>query len=187
MTAIGPVTVGVGTWPFTAEAGAATVTIPTAAANNEIAVSLILREFNGRSLLSFDEPRGTRPRKRPSITRPSLLKNLTEGRKLRLRWAMGFRMGVSGRAGRLRPIPPARGFIRHLPDNHGPMLCPMTGNEHRLFWMRSAWWCQDCRQKVESCCEGGGCPSVADLRPSPAHPRSGEHGEPVALDRPGLD
>ena len=44
------------------------------------------------------------------------------------------------------------------------MLCPMTGSEHRLFWMRSAWWCHDCRQKIESCCEGGGCPSVAELQ-----------------------
>lgn len=42
------------------------------------------------------------------------------------------------------------------------MHCPMTGTEHRLFWMRSAWWCHDCRQKVESCCEGGGCPSIVD-------------------------
>ena len=43
------------------------------------------------------------------------------------------------------------------------MLCQMTGREHTLFWMRSAWWCQDCRQKIESCCEGGGCPSVSEL------------------------
>ena len=43
------------------------------------------------------------------------------------------------------------------------MLCPMTGEDHRLFWMRSAWWCQDCRQKIESCCEGGGCPSIAEF------------------------
>ena len=42
------------------------------------------------------------------------------------------------------------------------MLCALTGNAHRLFLMRSAWWCTDCRQKIESCCEGGGCPSVAD-------------------------
>jgi hypothetical protein len=42
------------------------------------------------------------------------------------------------------------------------MLCPLTGTDHRLFWMRSAWWCHDCRQKVESCCEGGGCPSIAE-------------------------
>lgn len=42
----------------------------------------------------------------------------------------------------------------------------MTGRPHRLFWMRSAWWCQDCRQKVESCCEGGGCPSVAEVLPT---------------------
>jgi hypothetical protein len=45
------------------------------------------------------------------------------------------------------------------------MLCAMTGEPHRLFWMRSAWWCSDCRQKVESCCEGGGCPSVVDVLP----------------------
>ena len=43
------------------------------------------------------------------------------------------------------------------------VICAMTGKAHRLFWMRSAWWCADCRQKVESCCEGGGCPSVADV------------------------
>jgi hypothetical protein len=43
------------------------------------------------------------------------------------------------------------------------VLCGMTGQSHRLFWMRSAWWCADCRQKVESCCEGGGCPSVAEV------------------------
>jgi hypothetical protein len=43
------------------------------------------------------------------------------------------------------------------------MLCPMTGSEHELFWMRSAWWCRDCRQKIETCCEGA-CPSVADGR-----------------------
>jgi hypothetical protein len=29
--------------------------------------------------------------------------------------------------------------------------------------MPSAWWCHDCRQKVESCCEGGGCPSVVEV------------------------
>jgi hypothetical protein len=44
------------------------------------------------------------------------------------------------------------------------MICPLTGQSHRLFWMRSAWWCADCRQKIESCCEGGGCPSVAELQ-----------------------
>jgi len=43
------------------------------------------------------------------------------------------------------------------------MLCPATGADHRLFWMRSAWWCHDCRQKIESCCEGGGCPSIAEV------------------------
>lgn len=41
----------------------------------------------------------------------------------------------------------------------------MTGTAHRLYWLRSAWWCEDCRQKVESCCEGGGCPTVADVLP----------------------
>jgi hypothetical protein len=45
----------------------------------------------------------------------------------------------------------------------------MTGQPHRLFWMRSAWWCQDCRQKVESCCEGGGCPSVVEVLPIAEH------------------
>jgi hypothetical protein len=44
------------------------------------------------------------------------------------------------------------------------VICPLTGGEHRLFWMRSAWWCHDCRQKIESCCEGGGCPSIAEAR-----------------------
>jgi hypothetical protein len=39
------------------------------------------------------------------------------------------------------------------------MLCPLTGRPHRLFWLRSAWWCHDCRQKIESCCDGG-CPTV---------------------------
>jgi hypothetical protein len=43
------------------------------------------------------------------------------------------------------------------------VICSMTGKAHRLFWMRSAWWCADCRQKVESCCEGGGCPSIAEM------------------------
>jgi hypothetical protein len=42
----------------------------------------------------------------------------------------------------------------------------MTGQPHRLFWMRSALWCEDCRQKIEGCCEGGGCPSVAEVLPS---------------------
>lgn len=49
--------------------------------------------------------------------------------------------------------------------HNGPMICQMTGNPHRLFWMCSAWWCADCRQKIESCCEGGGCPSVAEVQP----------------------
>jgi hypothetical protein len=49
------------------------------------------------------------------------------------------------------------------------MHCPMTGAEHQLFWMRSAWWCHDCRQKIETCCEGGGCPSIVDAAAA-AHP-----------------
>jgi hypothetical protein len=43
------------------------------------------------------------------------------------------------------------------------MICPLTGDPHRLFWMRSAWWCHDCRQKIETCCEGN-CASVAAPR-----------------------
>jgi len=51
------------------------------------------------------------------------------------------------------------------PTTHNDsMICQLTGNPHRLFWMRSAWWCADCRQKIESCCEGGGCPSVAEVQ-----------------------
>jgi hypothetical protein len=42
------------------------------------------------------------------------------------------------------------------------VICALTGRAHRLFWMRSAWWCHDCRQKIETCCEGGGCPSIAE-------------------------
>lgn len=48
------------------------------------------------------------------------------------------------------------------------MICAMSGKAHRFFWMRSAWWCADCRQKVESCCEGGGCPSVIEAQPDAA-------------------
>jgi hypothetical protein len=40
----------------------------------------------------------------------------------------------------------------------------MTGTPHRLFWMRSAWWCRDCKQKIESCCEGA-CPSASGMLP----------------------
>ena len=50
------------------------------------------------------------------------------------------------------------------------MLCALTGNAHRLFWMRSAWWCTDCRQKIESCCEGGGCPSIVEALPAAGTP-----------------
>ncbi len=42
------------------------------------------------------------------------------------------------------------------------MMCALTGEPHRLLWLRSAWWCQDCRQKIETCCEGD-CPSTATL------------------------
>jgi hypothetical protein len=51
--------------------------------------------------------------------------------------------------------------IRRNRCDDPPMLCAMTGKAHQFFWMRSAWWYQDCRQKAESCCEGGGCPSVS--------------------------
>jgi len=54
--------------------------------------------------------------------------------------------------------------VRAQRDHH-PMLCGMTGQSHRLFWMRSAWWCADCRQKIE-CCEGGECSSVSDVMPT---------------------
>jgi hypothetical protein len=40
------------------------------------------------------------------------------------------------------------------------VLCALTGAPHRLFWLRSAWFCEDCRQKIETCCEGD-CPSSA--------------------------
>jgi hypothetical protein len=52
--------------------------------------------------------------------------------------------------------------------NTEPMICGLTGVPHRLFWMRSAWWCHDCRQKIEGCCEGP-CPSVpgAESRAQP--------------------
>jgi hypothetical protein len=67
------------------------------------------------------------------------------------------------------------------------MLCAMTGQQHRLFWMRSAWWCEDCRQKIESCCEGGGCPSVADVmgraEERPATDRPARGAPPVIADQ----
>lgn len=47
--------------------------------------------------------------------------------------------------------------------NIARVFCSLTGTDHRLFWMSSAWWCHDCRQKIESCCEGGGCPSIAEV------------------------
>ena len=46
------------------------------------------------------------------------------------------------------------------------VYCAMMGERHRLFWMRSAWWCAECRQKLESSCEGGGCPSIAEALPT---------------------
>lgn len=42
------------------------------------------------------------------------------------------------------------------------MICGLTGEPHRLLWLRSAWSCQDCLQKIETCCEGD-CPSTAAL------------------------
>jgi len=60
-------------------------------------------------------------------------------------------------------VTPAAEAVRPRIDNWS-MLCQLTGEPHRLFWMRSAWWCADCRQKVESCCEGGGCPSIAEVQ-----------------------
>lgn len=52
--------------------------------------------------------------------------------------------------------------------DHQRTPCEMTSLHHRLFWMRSAWWCKDCRQKIESCCESVGCPSVAEVLPTVA-------------------
>ncbi len=40
------------------------------------------------------------------------------------------------------------------------VICAMTGQPHRLFWRRSEWCCEDCRQKIESCCDGCACPPV---------------------------
>jgi hypothetical protein len=45
--------------------------------------------------------------------------------------------------------------------NTATVICPLTGDTHRLFWMRSAWWCKDCRQKIETCCEGDSPSTVA--------------------------
>ena len=44
--------------------------------------------------------------------------------------------GRGGREGR-------RGMI-------GFVICPMTGGEHRLFWMRSAWWGRSSRRRTAS-------------------------------------
>jgi hypothetical protein len=41
--------------------------------------------------------------------------------------------------------------------------------------MRSAWWCHDGRQKIETCCEGD-CPSAADLM----HAGAGKAGHEAA-------
>lgn len=52
------------------------------------------------------------------------------------------------------------GGSRPATDN-GRVIRQLTGHPHRLFWLRSALWCEDCRQKIESCCDGDGCPSVS--------------------------
>jgi Zn finger protein HypA/HybF involved in hydrogenase expression len=57
------------------------------------------------------------------------------------------------------------------------MICQLTGKLHQLFWMRSAWWCADCRQKIESCCEGGGCPSIAEVQVAVTEGRAAEIAE----------
>jgi hypothetical protein len=62
----------------------------------------------------------------------------------------------------------SRERLRRERRNDQTMLCQMTSLPHRLFWMRSDWWCQDCRQKIESCCEGGGCASMAQVLPTTA-------------------
>jgi hypothetical protein len=64
------------------------------------------------------------------------------------------------------------------------MICQLTGHPHRLFWMRSAWWCADCRQKIESCCEGGGCPSVAEVQPAADEDHGSGHS--TSSSSPGL-
>jgi hypothetical protein len=43
---------------------------------------------------------------------------------------------------------------------NGVLICPLTGEPHKLLWMRSAWWCEDCLQKLETCCDGD-CASIA--------------------------
>jgi hypothetical protein len=58
------------------------------------------------------------------------------------------------------------------------MICPLTGEPHRLLWLRSALWCQDCQQKIETCCEGD-CPSSAAL----ADGSAGEERAKVLLGR----
>lgn len=62
--------------------------------------------------------------------------------------------------------------------DNGTMICALTGEAHRLFFMRSAWWCADCKQKIESCCDGGGCPSIIQLyeRESAERPEGREAG-----------
>jgi hypothetical protein len=32
--------------------------------------------------------------------------------------------------------------------------CGLTGLLHRPVYFRSAWWCRECRTKLETCCEG---------------------------------
>jgi hypothetical protein len=71
------------------------------------------------------------------------------------------------RSERVSPAAAARITVRPRHHTHA-VICPLTGLPHRLFWMRSSLWCHDCRQKIESCCEGGGCTSVVE------HPVSDE-------------
>jgi hypothetical protein len=87
-------------------------------------------------------------------------------------WSMGARDFFRRRPG-VRATLGVIGDRRRAPDRASDlgdilrgMICALTGNAHRLFWMRSAWWCHDCRQKIEACCDGGGCPSVVDASPA---------------------
>lgn len=72
---------------------------------------------------------------------------------------------MDGRARRSRPPGSSAASV-----SVRTVICPLTGKEHRLFWLRSAWWCHDCHQKVETCCEGGGCPSVVEAAPESIEP-----------------
>ena len=71
MTAIGPVTVGVGTWPFSAQAGGEEATSPASTTNTETAATLNLRTLNGKSLRSFANHEGGGSRRTlPSLIQP---------------------------------------------------------------------------------------------------------------------